>query len=136
MKKGEIRNIKFKLWRDEKGRLTGFDIFKIILLVYNLWSIYVLTALRYMLTFSDASTVTGTYKFFEFTTKWYVNGITLLVTYMICSAAFVFSAYNYVLKKIKKAKGFWGKTSDQYLSLMMAVSIFNILMWLLLLFNN
>ena len=130
--------ITYKLYKKRTEKLSKFEIFEIILAIYNGWSFLVMLSLRHIsflfqkfsgneeLLKADLS-----YKVINALTGWYTNGITILLTYLICSLIAVFCFYTYFLQMLKKAKWHFARPSKRYLLLMGFTALFNLIMFML-----
>lgn len=125
---------KIKLFKKHEGKYTKFEIFQFVALLYNLWSFFVISVMNYLNHIYDKGGYQNpdvvrskAYEIWSSVIDWYLNGYTLILTYMICSAILVFAVYSYILQKIKKAKGYFARPGKLYLAFMSAISAFVIL---------
>ena len=132
---------KIRLFKKHEGKYTKFEIFQIILLVYNMWSFFVVNVMNYLNYlwlengYENAEVVRSqTYNMWSAVINWYVNGYTIILTYMIVSAILVFGLYTYILQKINKAKGLFARPGKLYLTFMSAVAAFTLLTLLNIIF--
>ena len=130
--------ITYKLYKKRTEKLSKFEIFQIILAIYNSWSFLIMFSLQYgsflfekfggdeELIRADLS-----YKVTSVLTGWYINGFTVLLTYFICSIIAVFSFYTYFLQMFKKAKWHFARPSKRYLLLMGFAALSNCIMFMI-----